>query len=546
MSQGFQGGFRQCMAWLHTWSGLILGWLLFAIFLTGALSFYRDEISVWMQPEIHASVPDADTAQRAVDQLAILAPDATSWNITLPGARHPAVELAWRAPGAEGGRRGLTRATLDAGTGEVLEPRDTRGGGFLYRFHFELYGMERQSARWIVGIATMMMFVGILSGIVTHKKIFKDFFTFRPGKGQRSWLDAHNATAVLALPFHLMITYSGLLLIMTTLMPWGIDAAYEGGGRGFYSELRGGGSGGTQAPPNASGRGARTAATSGETAAGPLVPMAPLIAQATARWGHDAIGSISIDRPSGPRSTIELRARHGTSLLDRGARAELLFDGANGTLRDPDAAPPVSGTRGLYNVFTSLHLLHFADPVLRALFFAAGLLGTAMVATGLVLWVEKRAPARIKLGRTPFGHRIVEVLNIGAISGLLLAIAAYFWANRLLPADWPQRADGEIHAFFLAWLLSAIHPLFRTHRQAWIEQLALAAALYALPPAFDWVTRGWPSSPVVLSVDGVLLTMAVGLGYTAWRIARPRASQRPAGRGLAVAAAAGRPAEEQA
>lgn len=30
-------GFRQAMAWLHTWTGLIFGWLLFAIFLTGTL-----------------------------------------------------------------------------------------------------------------------------------------------------------------------------------------------------------------------------------------------------------------------------------------------------------------------------------------------------------------------------------------------------------------------------------------------------------------------------------------------------------------------------
>ena len=33
-----QEGFRQAMSWLHTWSGLILGWLLFAIFVTGTLS----------------------------------------------------------------------------------------------------------------------------------------------------------------------------------------------------------------------------------------------------------------------------------------------------------------------------------------------------------------------------------------------------------------------------------------------------------------------------------------------------------------------------
>ena len=45
---------RQAMAWLHTWSGLVLGWLMFAIFLTGSLSFYRQEISLWMRPELQA------------------------------------------------------------------------------------------------------------------------------------------------------------------------------------------------------------------------------------------------------------------------------------------------------------------------------------------------------------------------------------------------------------------------------------------------------------------------------------------------------------
>ena len=47
---------------------------------------------------------------------------------------------------------------LDA-TGALLTPRDTAGGNFLYRFHFELHGLPREAARWIVGVATMAMFV---------------------------------------------------------------------------------------------------------------------------------------------------------------------------------------------------------------------------------------------------------------------------------------------------------------------------------------------------------------------------------------------------
>lgn len=72
----------------------------------------------------------------------------------------------------------------------------------------------------------MMMFVSILSGVITHRRIFAEFFTFRAGKGQRSWLDAHNATGVLALLFHLMIGCSGLVSFMFMYQPLPRQAVY--------------------------------------------------------------------------------------------------------------------------------------------------------------------------------------------------------------------------------------------------------------------------------------------------------------------------------
>ena len=53
------------MSWLHTWSGLLLGWLLYAVFFTGTLSYFLDEINVWMKPELHQSQPSANTAELA-------------------------------------------------------------------------------------------------------------------------------------------------------------------------------------------------------------------------------------------------------------------------------------------------------------------------------------------------------------------------------------------------------------------------------------------------------------------------------------------------
>jgi hypothetical protein len=44
--------FRQSMAWLHTWTGLLAGWAMFFVFVTGTAAFFSDEVTRWMQPEL--------------------------------------------------------------------------------------------------------------------------------------------------------------------------------------------------------------------------------------------------------------------------------------------------------------------------------------------------------------------------------------------------------------------------------------------------------------------------------------------------------------
>ncbi|RZM36000.1 MAG: PepSY domain-containing protein [Sphingomonas sp.] len=226
-------GFRQSQAFLHTWSGLLLGWILFLVFVAGTIAFWREGLNRWMRPEIARVEQPMRVLAGSQAFLAKKAPDAKSWIISVATERSPGAQVFWvpqPKPGEERGRRGRrgrgdTQALIGA-DGQVAQARETRGGEFFYRFHFDLHYMPVIWARWLVGFATMMMLVAIMSGIVTHKKIFRDFFTLRRAKGQRSWLDGHNATAVLALPFHLMITYTGLVTLMAMLMPWAVVANY--------------------------------------------------------------------------------------------------------------------------------------------------------------------------------------------------------------------------------------------------------------------------------------------------------------------------------
>ena len=515
-------GFRQTNAWLHTWSGLLLGWLLYAIFATGTLSFFRDEISFWMQPEQHGSVVDERTPERAVEVMQALAPDASQWSISLPGPRDSAVRVQWFDKGEKPSRFGGHRVVLDASTAQPLPERESRGGNFLYRFHFELYGLPRILARWLVGIATMMMLVAIVSGVITHKKIFADFFTFRPRKGQRSWMDAHNALAVLSLPFHFMITYSGLLLLMFMLMPWGVQTAYDGDMRAYFND-RGGRPTAVELP------------SAVDTTAATAAPIMPMIAQAQVRWPH-GVDHITVTAPGTNQAVVELRERGASSLLDRGRNERMQFNGASGALINVTPKADVDPVTATYNVLTSLHLLRFAGPWLRWLFFIAGLAGTAMVATGMVLWVVKRAPQRRKQG-SHFGHYLVERLNVATIAGLLLALAAYFWANRLLPLGMAGRSDWEIRIFFIAWAACLIHACFRSHRQAWVEQLTLTAVLYFLLPVFGLVYFNThliktiaPGHWLIAGFDLGLWAAAIMLATAAWFVRTRNAKPKPAGK----------------
>ena len=526
-------GFRQSMAWLHTWSGLLVGWVLFLVFAAGTASYFRDEITFWMKPELHLAglslPPQPEVAQRAVATLQELAPTSQRWFIKMPTEREPGVRITWpRPPPSQGdkpvtGSRRFENVSLDPGTGQALAAaRETRGGEFFYRLHFDLHYMPAVWARWLVGFCTMFMLVAIVSGIVTHKRIFADFFTFRPKKGQRSWLDAHNAVAVLALPYHLMITYTGLITLMFMYMPWGPQVAYKGDLTTFTAEVL-------------PAIGQRDPKPAGKPAT--LAPIAPLVAQASAHWGGAGVGRITVNNPNDANATISLLRQEGRNISS--SQTTMAFNGVTGALLSAsgDNEGPAMQTHG---VIYGLHLGRFADPLLRGLFFLCGLAGCVMVATGLLLWSvkerQKYAKTLAEGGRVGWGLRLVDGLNLGTVAGVPMAMAVYFWANRLLPTGMTERPQAEINGFFIAWGMATLAGLAWPKRRMWQVQLALGGALFAAVPLLNALTTATPlgvSVPAglwaVAGFDLTCLALGAALLLCAWWLGQRSRSRKAQG-----------------
>lgn len=530
-------GFRQCMAWLHTWTGLVVGWILFFVFLTGTAGYVQIELSRWMQPErpLQQQVFPNSTEQfskaYAFLKNDIEAAKAERWGMSFISEQRGADALTvnWSLPAAEGERYGkYQRTSLNPTTGLPTEgqekPRETSGGHTLYRMHYALHYIPYDWAIRIIGICTMLMFVAMISGVITHKKIFKDFFTFRPAKGQRSWLDGHVILSVIALPFHLMITYSGLVFFLNAYMPLGVPLAYGEAEKSidhFYAELYN--------SPIASNDtdNAKTMALGDESKH--FADFMPMLQQVQQQWGPGQIEGLSIY----PSQGVEPARAEFYKYSSHVARSytTMNFNLLSGKeivkgKTPQDTAPLIFGSTIL-----GLHVGSFASPLVRLFYVITGLIGTAMVATGLVLWTVKRRPKQMKAGKMLFGHGLVERLNIAMVAGLPLAIAVYFWANRLLSVGFEGRAAWEVHCLYLSLLFSLLYALCRPIPRAWFELLALAAVAYLSLPILNVLTTDRHLGVTLLAQDYVLASIDIGffmfgllLAWAAYAVWRKRLS----------------------
>lgn len=516
------------MAWLHTWSGLWAGWVLFVIFLTGTLGVFDEAITRWMKPEkplaVELSTTPAQRAQavrHAQAHVEKVAPKGHFWSIGLPNKDEPGIRVFW-----EDAQEKFQSAKLDAATGAVIPKtvdRETEGGHHFVHMHYEF--QAGMAGVWLVGFFTMAMLVALVSGIVIHKRIFKDFFTFRPRKGQRSWLDAHNAVAVLTLPFQLMIAYTGLVVFYATYMPAGIQGHYRQNSapqEAYFADLL------------------ATPKHRDEThISAPVVALDKLLARAETQLGRQA-SFVVVEHPGDTSASVRVFGPFDEGdgeknlLTPSGGRMD--FDGVTGETLDVQMPRTTRGgdAQMVQRTMRTLHEATFGGYAVKWLYFLCGLAGTAMMATGSILFMVKRRQKSLhEFGaQTPRVYRLIDVLNVAVIAGLSVACIAFLWGNRLIPVGIDKRPQWEMAAFFGVWSLMLVHAALRPLKKAWVEQLALGAALCLALPLVNALTTGrqfvhYAAQGDWLRASVEWTAMALGglLAYAAWR-ARNKARQK--------------------
>jgi uncharacterized iron-regulated membrane protein len=173
------------------------------------------------------------------------------------------------------------------------------------------------------------------------------------------------------------------------------------------------------------------------------------------------------------------------------------------------------------SVIGGLHMATYGGLPLKWLYFICGLAGSAMMATGAILFmVKRRGKHQGEFGSsTSTVYRMIEAANVAAIVGLGIACVGFLWANRLLPIELSQRSRWELAVFFALWILALLHALLRSPPMAWRDQMAALAVLCLLLPVLNFLSTGDHLAAYLLEETGKAressFSIAVGVAAVA-------------------------------
>ncbi|MBA1272246.1 PepSY-associated TM helix domain-containing protein [Stutzerimonas azotifigens] len=485
---------RQSMAGLHTWGGLLPSWLLYVIIFAGTVACFDKELSRWMRPALHqgsASTLSADDVrgwlQRNVSE------ELHAFWMHGPTAREPYWRLGWEVDGTET----FHNVAFDPRSTQPEPMTETVGGDFFFKLHYNLHAGN--IGMYIVGLAGMFMLVALVSGVIIHRRIFKDFFTLRPkANGQRAWLDAHNLFGVVGFPFHLVLAYTGVAIFVASYMPAAAQVSYAGNVMQYFGEVMGSYHRDELHQPAAS-----------------PASLDTLIAESRREWGGAAVGWVSVHHPDDASAVVDIRRLDESRIGS--PQDTLTYDAATGELLNRQDAS--TGYRA-YVWLAGLHMAQFGGTLVRLLYLLMGLCGCAMLIGGLQVWLAKRE------ARGDASLAWVRALNAAVFAGLPLASLALLWGNRLIPSTLAERAVAEGWVFVGAWLLVALWAVLRRQhsRRLLRDQLVLGAVLALGLPVINGLTGDGHLAAslaradwALASVDLFLIAAGLICAFYAWR-----------------------------
>lgn len=498
---------------LHALTGVVSGLFIFVVSLSGVFALFEEELVTWEQPALRIALPE--TYVPLMPLLTEFAGElghdgkALHVDVHLPTSATPYYEASVRVPRPEGGGSETRFRRWHPETGDVLPQPQTGLVHWLVNFHGSLM-LPRTYGRAVVAVSGLFLMLSIFSGVVIHRKILNEMFTWRFDRSIRvKWQDSHKALSVWGLPFHLVIALTGLWLgVVALLLPVTATLSLKGDIGAVLEALEG-----------------EQVEASGVTAE--LVSLDALMPEMT-RLAGTPLHGIHIERWGDETATYQFQYRPKSVLTGMAVIDVNAIDGE--VLGQRDALRP-GITFHIVSAISTLHFASFGGIFVKALYALLGVALCVIAATGMMIWLEKR-----RFGRqgqySDDCYRLLGQVVSGVCLGSLAASFAIFYADKLLTLH----ADRTLwigFVFFAVWVAVLLYAVcrrndYRLSRELFFLSSVLSAGIPIVNAAFSshgsLLTSGL-AFPYVAGVDIVCLSLGGLLFLVGTRV--PGSRQNP-------------------
>ncbi|RFB01405.1 PepSY-associated TM helix domain-containing protein [Parvularcula marina] len=470
-------GFVRSVLAGHSSLGLFFAGLLYLICLSGTIMVFHEEMAAWEQPGMPAGEPSDSAAMAMLENALVAGAEKT-------GSELHSVSLftQWREDGhtsahyyADNGEYGSWIA--DPVTGELVADNHAPLTDFIEQLHIYLrltdyYGI------YLVGLIGVAMLSLVISGVLAHPRIFRDAFNFRRGGALRlQEADVHNRLSVWALPFHLMVSFTGAFLGLSFLIVAMLAfVAYDGDQAAAVRAVLG------PQPTE-------------DHSPAPIPPMMDILDDARERTGLDRLNYIQLEHPEtmGQIVTIEMAAP------DELSSGEVVYYDAEGNFIETSGSAFGSIGPQVLAAMGPLHFGAFGGMWVKVLYIVFGLASTGVTVTGISIWLARRR----EQGRpAPQWERIWIATVWG---GAIAAVAPGLVLSRNESLGDPVFLASLAIALILSWIIR--RPLLLSGTLKAILAAVLVALAVMNVMAHGELALGGAS----LGVNLTLLAVALGL-----------------------------------
>lgn len=348
----------------HSALGLAFAALIYLVCFSGSIAVFTQEYGRWEQPAgpvLHEITPQA--ADAAYREVLAKNPKAHDLFVRLPEPTYP--RLSVHGDDAKGGEH----TWFADANGKLVAEQQTPWMTFQAELHTVLH-LPRAWGGFIVGLTGVALLSSLVSGVLSHPRVFKDAFAFRWGGSKRlQEADLHNRISVWGLPFHLVVSLTGAFLGLTVIIVGVLAVAtFKGDASKAYALFRG-----------------PTVKDDPRPAAQPF-SVEKALTSLKARYPDGRVNYLFIEHPT------EVGQHAGANVVTDGrlSRGEtVVVDGA-GKIRGEVGYESGSVGMRVLSTMTPLHFGWFGGWPVKVAYLLLGLGLTAVTSSGVAIWLARR------------------------------------------------------------------------------------------------------------------------------------------------------------